>query len=313
MEFYQSIQNRTNQTAAVIRSFATELSVGGLDAGALEAQGSALDTLAAQRNDAQADYDSANNAERLGFLTLQTLVLGLPKAVESELDDHTDAESMLLDLLSGVYAIKPRSTESVVARGMKLASVLPRVNAYLAAQDPPRPEVTFGAQGLAELNVALTAQVVLERGLLDRQTRLDQARAALREGAVALDRVNKRVYARLKSEARMDPALANELGRIDTGAPNLPATLSIKSVLQGGAENLQVLVGYDPNKVDAKAESTLEWQLDGVAGDFANSVAVDPSGNTLGPFAVGDVVQLRTRVRNSQGSSTCAPRTLRIG
>ena len=50
----------------------------------------------------------------------------------------------------------------------------------------------------------------------------EKARAALREGAVALDRVNKRVYARLKSEARMDPALANELGRIDTGAPICP-------------------------------------------------------------------------------------------
>ncbi|MEX8518224.1 MAG: hypothetical protein AB3X44_06885 [Leptothrix sp. (in: b-proteobacteria)] len=296
----------------MIRSFATELSVGGLDAGALEAQGSALDALAGQRNHAQAEYDSANNAERLGFLNLQTLVLGLPKTVESELDDHTDTESALLDLLSGVYAIKPRNPESVVARGMKLASVLPRVNAYLAAQEPARPEVKFGGLGLAELNTALTAQVALERGLLDRQTVLDRARAALRDGAVALDRVNKRVYARLKSEARVDPALANELGRIDTGAPNLPATLSIKSVLQGGAENLQLLVGYDPNKVDAKAESTLEWQVEGVDGDFANSAAIDPSGNTLGPFAVGQTVKLRTRVRNSQGSTTSSTRTLKI-
>jgi hypothetical protein len=312
MEFYQTIQSRSGQTVAVVKTFAAGLSASGVDAAGLAAQGAALEALAQQRDHALADYDGANNAERLGLLVLQTLVLALPKAAEAELDDHNDAESALLDLLVAVYAIKPRNTETVLARGRKLASALTRINAYLATLNPPRAEVRSGGKGLADLTAALDAQAALEQALQDRTARLNQARAALRDAAAALDRLNKRFYARLQAEARTDPALAQALAQIDTGAPNLPATLSIKSVLQGGADNLHLLVGYDPGSIDAKADSTLEWQVDGADADFANSAAADPSGNSIGPFAAGSAVKLRTRVRNSNGATTSAVRTLQI-
>lgn len=284
----------------------------GVDAAVLAAQGLALDRLAQQRDHALAGYDSANNAERRGLLALQHLVLTLPKVVEAELDDHVHEESALIDLLGPVYAIKPRTTEAALSRGRKLASALERIDAYLAGLQPPRAGIVNDAQGLAELNAAMEAQTALAQALAHGSARINQARVALREAAVALDRLNKRFYARLQAQARANPALARAMAQIDTGVPNLPATLSIKEVLQGGEDNLHVLVAYDPAGLDAKADSTLEWQIAGVDPDFGRTARVDPSGNAIGPFSAGQLVKLRTRVRNGNGSATSAVRSLGV-
>ena len=312
MEFHQSIQNRTTQTVAVVNTFAPGLSVAGIDAAGLAAQGLALEQLAQQRDHALADYDGANNAERRGLLDLQQRVMTLPKVVEAELDDQVLDESALIDLLAPIYAIKPRTTEAVLSRGHKLASALERINAYLATLQPPRAGIANDEQGLAELNTAMETQTTLAQTLANCGARINLARVDLREAAVALDRLNKRFYARLQAQARANPALARAMAQIDTGAPNLPATLSIKEVLQGGEDNLHVLVAYDPAGLDAKADSTLEWQIAGVDPDFARTARVDPSGNAIGPFSPGQLVKLRTRVRSSNGSATSAVRSLSI-
>ena len=67
-----------------------------------------------------------------------------------------------------------------------------------------------------------------------------------------------------------------------------------------------------PRHYDGSAESSVEWQVVGVEAEFANTVLVDPSGNALGPLAVGNSVRLRTRVRNSNGAITGSVRTLVI-
>ena len=168
MEFYQVTQNRAAQTVVVIKHYDPGITVGGIDIAGLAAQIDALEQLAQQRDFAMDAYDTANNAEHQGFLTLQHLVTALPKAAEAELDDHTDAESALLDLLSAVYAIKPRTTELALARGKKLVSALSQINAYLTALNPPRPEVSSAGKGLADLSAALDAQPGLEQVLEDR-------------------------------------------------------------------------------------------------------------------------------------------------
>jgi hypothetical protein len=71
-------------------------------------------------------------------------------------------------------------------------------------------------------------------------------------------------------------------------------------------------VAYEPGAVDAKADSTVEWQIDGVDADYAHSAPADPIGNSIGPFAAGQSVKVRTRVRNGNGSSTSAVRTLQM-
>ena len=44
--------------------------------------------------------------------------------------------------------------------------------------------------------------------------------------------------------------------------------------------------------------------------DFTHSAPVDPSGNALGPFVVGQTVKVRTRVTNSNGRTTGRTRSV---
>ena len=310
MEFYQVTQIRATQTIAVIKQFDPGLVLGGIDINSLTEQVNALEALAQQRDHVLADYDAATNAEYQGFLTIQALDLALPKAAESELDDNLGAESALLDLLSPVYGIKPRTTEFALARGKKLVSALTRINLYLSHLDPPRPAITSGGKGLDQLNAALDAQPALEQALEDRAADVATARTALRVAANALDRLNKRFYAKLKAEARSNPALETALAQIDTMSAGFPAVLGIKSIIQGGADNLHILLNYEPGSYDGKANSRVEWQVVGVDLDFVNSVEADPSCNALGPFAIGNTVKLRTRVKNSHGTTTGSVRSL---
>jgi hypothetical protein len=156
----------------------------------------------------------------------------------------------------------------------------------------------------------MVLQPPLEQAIEDTAAALSSARTALRVAATAVDRLNKRFFAKLQSEARTNAALAAALGQIGTDSANLPGTLGIKTILQGGADQLHLLVNYDNGTYDATATSVIEWQVVGVDNDFTHNAATDPSGNTLGPFAVGQTVKIRTRVTNANGTTTGSVRTL---
>ena len=79
----------------------------------------------------------------------------------------------------------------------------------------------------------------------------------------AVDRINKRFYGRLQAEARTNPALAAALSQIDTETDNLPGTLSIRNVMQGGASTLHVLVSYVNGTGENADERFLEWMVEG--------------------------------------------------
>ena len=312
MEFHQTIQNRAGETAAVINQAIPGLSIGGVTSAGLLAASLGLDGLAQARDNALAAFDASNNAENQGFLSIQSLTLALPQAADGDLDDEIAAESALLDLLSPVYAITPRSTEYALQRGKKLVSALTRINDYLDALTPARAAITSGGKGIAQLTAALDGQPALEQAEEDRAADARASRGALRVAATGLDRLNKRFYSRLQSEARSNPALAEALAQITTESGNLPATLGIKSILQGGSDSLHLLLSYDNGSYDGSASNTIEWKMTGIDTDFSHQVAADPSGNALGPFAVGQTVQLRTRVTNSNGTTTGSIRTLVI-
>ena len=312
MEYYQAIQNRAAQTVAVINQHVPTLSVGAITATQLLIQAQALGELAQQRDHALVAFDAANTDEYRSFVALRTLTLTLPKTVQGELDDAVEAESALLDLLSPVYAVDPRNSEQAIKRAKKLVSALTRIDDYLAAQNPPRMPIRSNGQGVAGLSAAIDAHPPLVQLLEDRSADVSAARAALRTAAAQLDRINKRFYSKLKAEARANSTLAEALAQIETGPRNLPATLSIHDIRQGGMENRQLLVSYVAATYDDGAESLIEWQLDDDAKGFAHALAADPSGNALGPFASGARVHLRTRVSNSNGTRTGSVRTLEI-
>ena len=311
MEYYQAIQNRTGQTVAVINQYVPTMKVGAVDAAGLLALADALNPLAQTRDNALADSDAAVNAENQGFLTIQRLSLSLPQSAEGELDDTVITEAALIDLLDPAYAIVPRTTELALSRGKKVVSAITKINAFLAAQVPPRGPITVGGKGVADLTAAMNAQPALEQTVEDRAVDVTDARTALRSAAATVDRLNKRFYAKLEAEARTNPALAEALAGITTGA-NLPGTLGIVSVLQGGVNGLQLLVSYENGTYTTGATSTVEWMVEGVDTDFTHTAPADPSGNALGPFTIGQVVKLRTRVTNANGTTTGSIRTLTI-
>ena len=312
MEFYQAIQNRTGQTVAVILQYLAGLKVGAVDAPALLALADALNPLAQTRDDALADFDAAVNAENQGFLSIRGLTLSLPQAAEGELDDTVKTESALIDLLTSAYSIVPRTTEFALERGHKLVSSVNRINTYLAPIVPARGPITAGGKGVADLTTAMNAQPAKEQTVEDRAVDVTSARTDLRTAAATVDRLNKRFYAKLQAEARTNPALATALLGITTESANLPGTLGIRTILQGGVNGLQLLVTYENGTYTTGATSTVEWMVVGVDQDFSHTHTADPSGNALGPFTIGQVVKLRTRVTNSNGTTTGSVRTLTI-
>lgn len=312
MEYYQANQSRARETAAVINTNIPALTVGGVNAAELLTLADGLDGLAQARDNSLAAFDAANNAENLGFLALQGLVYSLPQAVEGDLDDEIPAESALIDLLAPVYAVKPRTTAFALERGKKLVSALTHVNTYLAGLTPPRAAITSGGKGVAELTASIAAQPALQQKEEDRAADARAARTGLRTSATELDRLNKRFYSRLESEARTNPTLATALSQITTDSANTPGTLGIRTIVQGGTGGLQVLVAYESGSFDDSATNTIEWMVTGTDTDFSNSAPADPSGNALGPFPAGSTVKLRTRVTNGNGTTTGSIRTLVI-
>jgi hypothetical protein len=315
MEHYQAAKVRAGQTVAVINQYLPGLKVGSEGAAALLARAQGLDALAQARDTAQVTADVANNAEHLAYMSLRKMTLSLPQVADAELDDNDPAEAALQDLLDPAFGISPRTVELAQQRGMKLVSALSQINTYLAAQRPPRGPITSGGAGLPQLSAALAAQPNLLQAVEDAAADLTQARTALRVAATGVDRLSKRFYAKLQAEARNDEALSAALAQVDTGSANLPGTLGIRSLLQGGTNGLQLVLSYENATFDDSATNMVEWMVEGGTSSdssFAHSAPALANGNTLGPFAVGSEVSLRTRVTNANGTTTGSVRKIRI-
>ena len=312
MEAYQVVQSRGRETIAVINEQIPGLSMGGITAGSF---GSAVENLTATagvRDLALVNFDSAVNAENLGFLNIRTMDLALAQSAKADLDEEVPAEAALLDLLGPVFAIAPSNTKLAMKRASKLIPALVKINAYNASRSPVRPAVTAGGKALSHLQAAVSVQGPMEQVVQDRESDVVTARTTLETETHAVDRINKRFYVRLQAEARTNPALAAALSQIETETENLPGTLSIRTILQGGIGQLHILVSYVNGTGENADDRFLEWMVEGVDTDFVHSVPVDLSGNALGPFLVGQTVKIRTRTVNSSGSRTCAVRTLVI-
>ena len=144
---------------------------------------------------------------------------------------------------------------------MKLKSALDKINTYLAAQIPVRGPVTSGGKGEADLVTLMIAQPALEQAIEDTAAEVSSARTALRTAATNVDRLNKRFYAKLQSEARTNPALAAALDQIDHGLGQPARHAGHQRIVQGGTDQLHLLVSYDNASYDGTATSVVEWQV----------------------------------------------------
>ena len=308
MEHYQSTINRTMQTIAVINAYVPTLTVAGTTSAGLTTLITALETSASTRDTTVATSDQAVNAENLASLFIGKLDLALPQAATAELDDEKPVEAGLADLFSEAFGITPRTTELRLRRGKKVVAALVKINSYLAAQ--VRPVISVAGKTVGDLTTAMNGQPALEQAVENTAADVTSARTNFDTADHVLDRLNKRFYKKLQAEARSNAALAAALPQIDTETDNLPGTLSIQSVLQGGADQLHILVSYVNGTGSDADERLLDWMVVGVDADFAHTVAVDLSGNALGPFLAGQTVKMRTRTVNTHGTRTSATRTL---
>jgi hypothetical protein len=312
MEFYQSCQNRANQTIAVVLKHVPGLKVGDVDTAAYTNLCNELDALSLERDMRVSDEDSARNAENLAYQTLRTLTLALPRVADGELDDRVAEERKLLGHLKEVYSVTPRTTELALARGRKLHAALGKMNAWLAGLVPARPQISAGGKDITHLAAAMNAMPGLEQALENAAAEARDARTDLRNAATALDRLNKRFYKKLKAEALTNPVLAEALAQIETDSVNLPETLSIQNVLQAGEGFLFLNVAYVPGKGRDADERHLDWMVEGEDADFAHTAAAEANGNLIGPFAAGQTIIIRTRTVNGNGTRRSAKRRLTL-
>ena len=83
-------------------------------------------------------------------------------------------------------------------------------------------------------------------------------------------------------------------------------------VKQGGQSGLEVLVTYAAGGGRHATRRLIRWQVEGVDPDLDLEAPLETGGNTLGPFAVGQVIRMVTEATNSSGTRTSAPRTITI-
>jgi hypothetical protein len=306
MEYHQLVQNRSFQTVAVLKRHFPEMRVAEIGASELQRRAEALNAKAQVRNDAIVEQESALAAEHAASEFLRKMAINLPKAMEGELDRAIPAEAGLLALLAPVYANYPRTTELAQQRAQKLKSALDSVNAYLAAEKPPRGPIASAGKGIADLISALERHPGLEQIVEDRAAVVSMARSGLREEAQAVDQLNKRFFKKLYAEGRGNAAVTDALDQIDTSTVALPATLGIRSIVQG--QGLHALVSYENAATPGATEKLLEWMVDGVDAGFTNSTPIKLEGNVVGPFGAAQTLKLRTRVTNGNGTRTGAVR-----
>lgn len=149
--------------------------------------------------------------------------------------------------------------------------------------------------------------------MVDKDELLNVARSAIRGLDRRTDTLNKDFYQVMKNTYDPGSPEYEALSGIPTeGGTPAPDPVEINEVLQGGDDDLHVLVSYLAGGGDHATTKLIEHMVVGVDADFIHTAPLDPSGNTLGPYTVGQVVKVRTSVSNSSGTRTSAVRTITI-
>jgi hypothetical protein len=314
MEYWEITKQRAQETLPVWNQYLPTLKVSGLSPADLEALIDGFEPLVQQRTDAQDTYDAAFRSGQDALLRMKALGTKVPAIIEANLDHNASIMKELDDL----YGNAPRSEGTILKRLRDLLPVWVRANAVLAAQTPPQDAIVRTVGGVTY--TAATARILIDsytdvvKDVKDTEEQLDRKRAALRAHDRATDQLNKRWYKAVKASNDPGSDVYEALNGITT-EPTTPApeTIEINTVTQGGDGGLQVLVAYMPGGGAHATTKLVKWQVGGVDTDFTHSTPLDPSGNALGPFSVGQTVKIITEVSNSIATRTTAPRTIVIG
>ena len=109
-------------------------------------------------------------------------------------------------MLGPIYALVPQTNALNLKRARKLIPLWKKANAAVAALNPGD-AIVRGTTGVAEFTQMVVDFPPLSQATANAQASLRGARGELRTRSRQVDRMNKRIYLKLKSEARSDPAL----------------------------------------------------------------------------------------------------------
>lgn len=313
MEYWEVTKTRAQQTLAVWTAHLPALNIGGKTASDHEALIDGFEPLVQARTLAQDNYDTAFRTGQDALARMKVLGTKVPMLIEGQLDEN---ESIMKDV-DDVYAVSPRAEASILKRLRMLLPVWERANAALAAMTPAQPPISRTVGGVnytaAAAKTLLDGYTDVVKDVRDKDVALDGARTNLRAHDRMADQLNKRWYKFVKASYDPDSEVYQALSGIDTEqGTQVPESIEIDNLGQGGEEGLQVLVAYETGGGEHATTKLVKWMVVGVDLTFVNSAPLDASGNALGPFVVGQTITVITEVSNSAGSRTSAPRTIII-
>lgn len=313
MQPWEITKERAIATHTVWTQHAPSLTIGGKVAADLEALIDGFEALAQDRVAKQDLADAAYRARESSLLKMQLLGARIPQIIEGQFSED---DAVVRDLRD-VYKVKQTGMNRILERGRRLHPVWVRANTALAAMTPPQPAITRAIQGTPQTAAIYLGLVdgftALTKALSDAEGLYDNAQEALDDHEEECDDLIKRWYRVAKATFEPGTAAYAALESIPTEPTTpYPVPIEISTVVQGGTDGLQVLVNYVAGGGAHATTSEVKWKVVGVDTDFDNNAPLDPSGNAIGPFTVGQVVQVMTQVSNSVGSRTSAVRTITI-
>ncbi|MEQ1859507.1 MAG: hypothetical protein ABMA13_06195 [Chthoniobacteraceae bacterium] len=313
MEYWEHTKDRDQKTLAVWNQHAPTLTVGGLGPDDLADLIAQFEPAAQARTTAQDDHDEAVRGVKTALLKMKILGTKVAQIVDAQVA----GDSGIQDDLDDVFRIVPRSEPTILARARALYPIWVRANAALAALPTPAGPITRPIQGVpqtaAMLKALLDGYTDVTQTSDDKEAMLNKKRGDLRTLNRKGDQLAKNWYKVAKNT--FDPGteeyLALDQIPTEQGTP-LPDPIDLQPLEQGGEDGLHVLAMTEAGGGDHATTREIEYMVEGVDADFGHTVPIDPSGNTFGPFTVGQVVKVRTKATNSTGTTTSAVRMITI-
>ena len=213
-ELWKKSQGRAAETLAVWRQFRPLMTMGGRLPDAFAADAARLEPLGTVLAEARTAVRVAKQAELAAFHRLRSLNLSIPLLIAGRFDRGHRVRLAL----EAVFELVPRSDALNLQRARRLIAVWRMADAVLAAGVPAEAIVREGV-GLPEFTRLVADYPQAGLALAETEAEFRLARSALRQQHRLVDRLNKRVYQKLKAEGRFDAVLAEVLAKSITREP----------------------------------------------------------------------------------------------
>ena len=313
MENWEITKQRAQITKSIWSLHTPSLKIGGIGPDNFEAFIAQLEPAAQGRTATQDANDEAGRVVQRALLKMKILGTKVPQIIDGQVPN----DQSILDDLKDIYLIVPRSEPTILGRARGLQPIWVRANAVLAALTPPAGPITRPIGGVphtaAMLLTLLDTYTSLTSGVTDTGALLKKKKIELEALDRKVDQLSKNWYQVVKNtyDEGSPEREALEQIPVETGTP-APTPIEIAEVAQAEEDGLHLLVTYEALGGNHATTREVQWMVEGVDADFTHTLPLEAAGNTFGPFAVAQVVKVRTSVSNSSGTRTSAVRTITI-